>query len=100
MLIISSENMLNANNQININTQRPWRTPIRDTYCGNPFARGEASGAGPWVPWGARTFGPGVPRGPDLRHWLCPQRHLAMAWCRRRQRAALARPGKLMKLIK
>ena len=48
---------------------------------------------------------PGVPLGfpvpmalgslgfPDLRHWLRPQRHLAMAWRHRRQRAALARPG-------
>ena len=39
----------------------------------------------------------GVPGDPDLRHWLRPQRHLAMAWRRRRQRVALAmtaRPGK------
>ena len=31
---------------------------------------------------------------PDLRDWLRLKRHLAMAWRRRRrQRAALARPG-------
>ena len=39
---------------------------------------------------GSQSFGPGVPRVPDLRHCLLPQRHLAMAWRRRRQRAALA----------
>ena len=30
----------------------------------------------------------GNPRDPDLRHWLRPQRHLAMAWRRRRQAMA------------
>ena len=46
----------------------------------------------PGVPLGTWAHG-GIPRDRDLRRWLRPQRHLAMAWRRRRQRAALARPG-------
>ena len=40
---------------------------------------------------------PGTLNGPQVqRNWLRRKRHLAMAWRRRRQRAALARPGQAM----
>ena len=59
-------------------------------------ARGEASGAalgslGFPVPMALGSLGFS-----DLRHWLRPQRPLAMVWRCRRQRAALARPGQTL----
>jgi hypothetical protein len=48
----------------------------------------------PGVPLGIRTHG-GIPRDPDLHHWFRLKPHLAMAWCHRHRRAALAKPGQV-----
>ena len=55
-------------------------------------AGGEARGAGPGTLGTPGPWGPGTLKGPRVqRHWLRLKRPFAMAWCRRRQRAALAK---------
>ena len=59
-------------------------------------AGGEVSGAGPGTLGTPGPMEPGTLKGPQVqRHWLRRKGHLAMAWRRRRQRAALARPKAL-----